>query len=247
MSSDLILSILLALIAALFACVGQAGGVGYVAVLGLFGFSAATIKTAALALTLTVSAIGLVRYQRSGLLKTRDWAPFAILGVPLSLAGGFLTLPGLAYRFVVAALLIGAAAQMILRAKAATALEEGPEHPIPFGPALVTGGITGLIAGLTGVGAGVFLAAVLMVLKWGSTRRVAAAAQASNLFTSFPALIGVGLAQPVLPPQLPAWVLAVAIGGVIGSWAGAKHLPVTMLRLILALILMASGIKIALG
>jgi uncharacterized membrane protein YfcA len=42
-------------------------------------------------------------------------------------------------------------------------------------------------------------------------------------------------------------VLAAAIGGVIGSWLGAKHLPVTVLRLILALILAASGIKIALG
>ena len=232
MSSDLILPILLALIAALFACVGQAGGVGYVAVMGLFGFSAATIKTAALALTLTVSAIGLVRYQHSGLLRTRDWYPFALLGAPLSLVGGMLTLPGQAYRFVVAILLIGAAIQMVLRTMHAAALEDGPAKEIPFRPALITGAITGLIAGLTGVGAGVFLAAV---------------AQASNLFTSFPALIGVGLANPVLPPQLPGWVLAAAVGGIIGSWLGARHLPVMALRLILALVLLASGIKIALG
>ncbi len=247
MSSDLILPILLALIAALFACVGQAGGVGYVAVMGLFGFSAATIKTAALALTLTVSAIGLVRYQHSGLLRTRDWYPFALLGAPLSLVGGMLTLPGQAYRFVVAILLIGAAIQMVLRTMHAAALEDGPAKEIPFRPALITGAITGLIAGLTGVGAGVFLAAALMSLKWGSTRRVAAVAQASNLFTSFPALIGVGLANPVLPPQLPGWVLAAAVGGIIGSWLGARHLPVMALRLILALVLLASGIKIALG
>lgn len=241
------LSLPLALIAALFACVGQAGGVGYVAVMGLYGFSADTIKTAALALTLTVSAIGLVRYQRSGLLKVRDWYPYAVLGAPLSLLGGILTLPGLAYRFVAALLLIGAAAQMLLRSRSAAALEDGPHKQAGFGAALVTGGLTGLIAGLTGVGAGVFLAAAMVSLRWGPTRRIAAVAQASNLFTSFPALIGVALAHPVLPQQLPGWMLAAAIGGVIGSWAGARHLPVAALRLILAMILMASGIKIAWG
>jgi hypothetical protein len=158
-----------------------------------------------------------------------------------------ITLPGTAYRLVVALLLIGAGLQMLLRSRAAAALEEGPEQAIPFRAALVTGALTGLIAGLTGVGAGVFLAAALMTLKWASTRRVAAIAQASNLFTSFPALIGMGLTHPALPLGLPLWALAAAIGGVAGSWAGAKHLPVSVLRLILALILAASGIKIALG
>src|ERR1700743_951001 len=114
----MILSLLIAGIALLFACVGQAGGVGYVAVMGLFGYSAAAIKITALALTLTVSAIGIVRYQRSGLLKTADWLPFAILGAPLSLLGGMITLPGTAYRVVVAILLIGAALQMLLRSRA---------------------------------------------------------------------------------------------------------------------------------
>jgi hypothetical protein len=93
----------------------------------------------------------------------------------------------------------------------------------------------------------VFLAAAMMALKWGGVRRVAAVSQASNLFTSLPALIGVGLAAPVLPPALPGWALAAAIGGVIGSWAGTKHLPVMVLRGILAAILFASGLKLALG
>jgi hypothetical protein len=243
----MILSLVIALIAALFACVGQAGGVGYVAVMGLFGYSATTIKITALALTLIVASIGIVGYQRRGLLKTADWLPFAILGAPLSLAGGMITLPGTAYRFVVALLLVGAALQMLWRSRAAATLEEGPERPIPFRAALAAGALAGLIAGLTGVGAGVFLAAALMTLKWASTRRVAAIAQASNLFSSFPALIGMGLTHPALPPGLPLWALAAVIGGLAGSWLGAKHLPVTVLRLILALILAASGIKIALG
>jgi uncharacterized membrane protein YfcA len=241
----MVLSVLFAVIAALFACVGQAGGVGYVGVMGLFGYPAGVLKLAALVLTLTVSAIGIVRYQRSGLLKTRDWYPFALLGVPLSLLGGILTLPGTAYRMVLAALLLGSAAQMIARMRAAE--DAGAERDIPFVPALLAGGVTGFVAGLTGVGAGVFLAAAMMALKWGSMRRVAAVSQASNLFTSLPALIGMGLSAPSWPPALPGWALAAAIGGVIGSWLGTRHLPVMVLRGILAAILFASGLKLALG
>ena len=32
-----------------------------------------------------------------------------------------------------------------------------------------------------------------------------------------------------------------------GAWAGAKHLPVSVLRYLLAAILFASGVKLALG
>ena len=53
----MILPLLFAVIAALFACVGQAGGVGYIAAVGLFGYSAATIKIAALALTPVASGL----------------------------------------------------------------------------------------------------------------------------------------------------------------------------------------------
>jgi len=245
MHPDLILPILFALIAALFACVGQAGGVGYVGVMGLFGYPASVLKPTALTLTLLVSAIGIVRYHRSGLLKTQDWLPFALLGAPLSLLGGAINLPGQAYRFVLAALLMGAAVQMIARARATP--DDRPDQAIPFRAALIMGAVAGLIAGITGVGAGVFLAAAMMSLKWAPMRRVAAVAQASNLFTSLPALAGVWVSHPSLPPQLPTWALAAGIGGVIGSWLGTRHLPADALRAILALILLASGIKLALG
>ena len=47
---SLVLSLCLAVIAALFASVGQAGGPGYVAIMGLFGYGPAAIKATALAL-----------------------------------------------------------------------------------------------------------------------------------------------------------------------------------------------------
>ena len=54
-----------ALVAILYASVGQAGGTGYIAVMGLMGFAPDVIKPTALALNILVAAIGCARVQRS--------------------------------------------------------------------------------------------------------------------------------------------------------------------------------------
>jgi uncharacterized protein len=51
-----------------YSAVGQAGGTGYVALMGLAGFDPGTIKPTALALNVLVSAIGCIRFYRLGLL-----------------------------------------------------------------------------------------------------------------------------------------------------------------------------------
>ena len=66
------LTVCFAVIAALFASVGQAGASGYVAVMGLFGHGPAVIKPVALALTTLVAAIGVFGFHRAGLLRARD-------------------------------------------------------------------------------------------------------------------------------------------------------------------------------
>jgi uncharacterized membrane protein YfcA len=247
MHSPILLPVILALIAALFASVGQAGGAGYVAVMGLFGYGPATIKITALALTILVAAIGVWRFGRSGFLKLRDWYPFAVLGLPGALLGGVINLPGTAYRGVVAMLLLAAGAQMILSARTAQTHDQHARTEPPLLPAILAGGAIGLIAGITGVGGGIFLVPLLLSLKWAPTKAAAAIAQVNNLYTAAAALAGAWATSPALPPQLPWWALAAGIGGLLGAWAGARHLPVTMLRFILAVILIASGLKLALA
>jgi hypothetical protein len=82
--TDLLFPFALAIIAILYSAVGQAGGTGYVALMGLAGFAPATIKPTALALNVLVSAIGCVRFYRLGLLVAeclplrRSWAAVLI-------------------------------------------------------------------------------------------------------------------------------------------------------------------------
>jgi len=89
-----LLSPIFALVAILYAAVGQAGGTGYIAVMGLIGFAPNVIKPTALALNILVAAIGCARFYRAGLLSWRSCYPFAVLGAPFSLLGGAVHLWG---------------------------------------------------------------------------------------------------------------------------------------------------------
>ena len=82
------LSIVFRITAALYTSVGQAGGTGYVAVMGLLDYGPNVIKPTALALNILVAGIGVWRFARAGLVTWRSCYPFAILGAPFSVIGG---------------------------------------------------------------------------------------------------------------------------------------------------------------
>jgi hypothetical protein len=53
------------------------------------------------------------------------------------------------------------------------------------------------------------------------------------------------VSHPALPPALPWWAAVAALGGLLGAWLGSKHLPAKALRIMLAAVLLASGIRLA--
>jgi uncharacterized membrane protein YfcA len=245
--TDSLLALALAVTAALFASIGQAGGAGYVAVLAFGGQAPDAIRPAALLLTLLVAAIGVLHFHRQKLLNWRDVWPFAVLGIPGAIGGGLIALAPATYHVAVGLLMLGAAAQMLRTARgAATHDAEARTAPPPI-PAIVSGGVIGLMAGMTGIGGGVFLMPLVLSLRWTTARRAAALAQVNNLYTAAAGLLGVGAGGAALPASLPWWALAAAVGGAAGAWFGTRHLPATALRLILALVLLASATKLLLG
>jgi uncharacterized protein len=243
---DILFPLALAIIAVLYSAVGQAGGTGYVALMGLTGFAPVIIKPTALSLNVLVSAIGCVRFHRLGLLTWRSAYPFAVLGLPFSLLGGALHLSASAYQPVVGGLLLIAGLQMARSAVATKPLDHAPPHAPPFLGSLLVGGIIGLASGVTGVGGGIFLAPLVLSLGWATTRQTAAISVVFNLVNSASALAGTWATLPLLPAALPLWLVCVGLGGLLGSWMGALHLNPRTLRLLLAfLLLTASGRMIA--
>ncbi len=244
---SLALTACLALVAALFASVGQAGAPGYVAVMSFFGHEPAAIKATALALTTLVAIIGVLGFHRLGILRTRDWAPFALLGVPGAVIGGLINLPAAIFRVAMTVILLAAGAQMAWAARMTEALDQSARDKPPLWPAILCGGLSGLLAGITGIGGGLFVAASMLILGWAPTKRVAAAAQTSNLYTAAAAFAAIWFTHPALPADLPQWSVAAGLGGLIGVWLGSRYLPAKALRYMLATILLVSGVRLALS
>lgn len=234
------------LVAALYASVGQAGGTGYIAIMGLLGFGPDIIKPAALTLNILVAAIGCARFARVGLLSWRSFYPFAILGAPFSLLGGAINLSPALYLPSVGALLLTAAGLMLHSARRTQALDEAAPVEPPFLPSLIAGGALGFVSGITGVGGGIYLAPLILALGWASTRQTSGISAVFNLLNSAAALAGAWTKPLTFSPAMPVWLLAAGVGALIGSWAGVYRLPPTVLRMILAGILLAAGARMIL-
>ncbi len=235
------------LIALIYASVGQAGASGYIAVMALFGFAPLAMKTTALALNLVVAAIGTAMFLKAGRLSWRSVWPYAILGFPFSLLGGAVQLPAHVYYPAVGVILILSAVQMArtaLRRPGASATV--PTDP-PFLAALATGAAIGFISGTTGTGGGVFLAPAILAMNWGTARQTATTTAVYNLMNSAAALLGAYRWWDEIPGALSGWLIAVAAGGALGALIGSRYLPELWLRIILAAILLASGVRLLFG
>jgi uncharacterized membrane protein YfcA len=241
--SDLLLAVLLAIVALLYSAVGQAGGTGYIAAMGLVGLAPEIIKPTALALNILVAAIACLHFARAGLLTWRSCYPFGILGAPFSLAGGAVHLPPAIYQPVVGGMLLIAAYQMIRVIRGTSDRDRVAATEPPFLPSLATGGAIGFVSGVTGVGGGIFLAPLVLTMGWATTRQSAGISATFNLMNSAAALAGAWSTMPALPVAMPLWLLIVGIAGFGGSWLGARHLPARALRGILAFLLLAAGAR----
>lgn len=241
---DIVLALLIGMAALLYSSVGHAGASGYLAAMALLGVAPAVMKPAALALNVLVASIATVKFQRAGAFSWRIFWPLAITSIPCAWLGGSLDLPGHVFKPVVGAVLLFAAWQLFRTAAAPVVVAvRAPARwqLMPIGAGL------GLLSGLTGVGGGIFLSPILLLLGWAETRVVSGIAALFILVNSIAGLAGTLQTGATLPPALPLWAVAAAIGGWIGASYGSRKLAGPVIRRLLALVLVIAGGKMLLA
>ncbi len=224
----------------LYSSVGHAGASGYLAIMALLGVAPGVMRPVALTLNLIVASIGTRTFVRAG---HCDWPllwPFLITSVPMAYLGGRLALPVTVYRIIIGVVLLASAARFLVQLRAPDTSTGAP----PRGIALATGAGLGFLAGLTGVGGGIFLSPLLLLLGWATLRTTAATSVVFILANSAAGLLGQLGTVSDWPPQLLPWSLAVALGGTIGSHLGATRLPSAAIRAMLAVVLLMAGLKL---
>jgi uncharacterized membrane protein YfcA len=237
----IVLSLLILAAATLYSSVGHAGASGYLAAMALFGLAPAAMKPAALCLNILVAIIATFRFRRAGCFHWPLFWPFAVASVPLAFVGGALTLPTTIYKQIVGLTLLYAAVRLLLftRAKA----EAAATRTAPFAAAALSGGLIGLLSGLTGVGGGIFLSPLLLLMGWADTRRTAGVSAAFILVNSIAGLLGNLTNLHALPHALPYFALAAIAGGIVGSELGSRRLASATIRRLLAVVLLVAGVK----
>jgi hypothetical protein len=124
---------------------------------------------------------------------------------------------------------------------------ETTSRPVPLPLALGLGGAIGLLAGLTGVGGGIFLSPVLLFLHAGTPRAVAAVSAPFILLNSVAGLAGNPASLSQLPATFPWLLAATATGGLLGSYYGSFKIPGLGLKRLLALVLVIAAVKMILS
>lgn len=230
---------LVAFAALLYSSVGHGGASGYLAAMALFGLAPVFMKPAALAMNIAVAGLVFFRLWRAGYFDARLFWPFALGSIPLAFVGGALTLPGGAYKVLVAVALLVAAARLLWKTQ---------DHEVRAIPnilvALASGAGLGLLSGLTGVGGGIFLSPLLLLLRWANMRTSAAVSAAFILVNSIAGLAGHATVAIAWPAQLPLLVLAALAGAVIGSELAVRRLAPVTLRRVLGVVLVIAGTKL---
>ena len=159
----------------------------------------------------------------------------------MAFIGGSIELPGDVYRPLVAAVLLAGAWRL---ATARVGPEDDPEPGVPVVGGVLAGAAIGLLAGLTGTGGGIFLTPLLVLAAWTGTRDAAGLSGAFILVNSLAGIGGLLTGGLELPAALPAWALAVTVGGLVGSWLGATRLSIVGLRRVLAVVLVVAAAKL---
>lgn len=106
------------------------------------------------------------------------------------------------------------------------------------------GAVIGFISGLTGMGGGVLLGPLLILNKWVEEKRIAGITASFILINSVVSLIGVLAIFKAPPSYIWYLVIAVTIGGSIGTNYGAKYLKRVYIKKILGLIMIFAGVNI---
>jgi len=177
------------LVALFYSIVGFGGGSSYLAILVIGGMPYQNIAPVALVCNLIVTSGGCWHFYRGGHFKLKNVLPFIVLSIPMAYVGGRLMIGKEVFGWLLGLSLFAVAIRMLLPNRT---FEHGKEISWQkawlFG--LPIGALLGFLAGVVGIGGGIFLSPLLLLLKWVNVKEAAATASFFIMVNSASGLMG---------------------------------------------------------
>ena len=224
----------------IYSSVGLGGASTYTALMVIMGLNHLEIPVLSLVLNLFVTTASSYYFIRNKHAKLKLIAPFLVSSIPMAYLGGMLNLPKEVFYGLLFGSLLFVALRIYFWKNVALQINISRQGVIVV--SLVSGSILGLIAGSVGIGGGVYLVPLILVLGLGTEKQAAAC---GAVFIWLNSLSGLAARLQYHVVDLSNYIIiivAVTIGGILGSYLGAsRYTPQTMQRVLGIVILIALG------
>jgi uncharacterized protein len=231
------------IVAMMYASVGHGGASGYLALFAVLGIAAPEIVPTALMLNILVASMGFYQYRRMGHFDLKILLPFVVASIPAAFIGGLIQLPREAFYIILgAALLLSSWRLLYFKKKDSGSINLSPKKLWLLG--LPIGASLGFLAGMIGIGGGVFLSPLLLLLHWADAKKTAAISAAFIVLNSISGLAGQLSRISFNPIDVLPLAIVVGLGGYVGARTGAVNLKPKTVRFVLAVVLVMAGTKL---
>ena len=229
----IILSILFIVTATLYSSVGFGGGSTYLALLLIWGIPYYIFPVIALLCNIIVVSGNCFNYIRAGNFNLKLLIPYLIGSVPLAFIGGSLQIDKSLFEIFLFLVLSLAGILLLFKFKSYDDKEEN-YRKIPIIISIFIGSLLGLVAGVVGIGGGIFLSPILFLLRAGKPKHIVTTASLFILINSLSGIFGQLTKNVVFNEISNYWLLllAVFIGGQIGNFLNLKVFPTRLLALV---------------
>lgn len=232
------LALLFFIVALAYSSVGLGGGSSYTALMAIFGVSFLVIPAISLILNLFVTSVGSFNFIRNKHARLRLILPFFISSIPMSYLGGSLKLQKEAFYWILLITLLLVVLRIYFFRAPAIKLKLNNTQQLII--SLIAGALLGLIAGIVGIGGGIYLVPLIIILGLGSEKEAAACGAVFIWVNSLAGLAARLQEHTIDIADLAPLIIAVLIGGSLGSYMGSfKLAPATMQKLLGSIIIIA--------
>jgi len=200
-------------------------------------------------LNIAVSGIAFFNYARAGHFSLRFSLPF-LASIPFAFYAGTLNLAENTLAIVFIVSLLAASVALFTssyfikkRQQQVSSRNISPRKLTIIGTPI--GAVLGSIAGLVGIGGGIWLSPLLILSRLAEPKRVAATASFFILTNSISGFTGHAITKTIDLELLLPLLLVVIVGGFLGSRFGAFKIDQNMLRMIVGGIVAVAALNIA--
>jgi len=233
--------------ALLYATVGFGGGSAYNALLVLADVDFRLIPIIALSCNIFVALGSCFRYQLNGLVPWRFSIPLIVASVPASFIGGSIQISEMIFMTLLGIGLISSGVLMWIRPNKHEKNERKRKHQIYLNITISL--LLGLLAGIIGIGGGIFFAPILHLQSALPSKKISAFSSVFILVNSIAGLLGqlykninAGIGFDF--NEYSFLIIAVILGGQIGNYFGVKIFSGSIVRRLTSVLVIYVGTRL---